>query len=274
MNPLSDHQIHEARKRCCQYRLRILEISQKLPALHIAPAFSCLELVDAIYFELMRCKINQPIQETFILSKGHGAMAQYAVLEKLGVIPQSEMDLCCQVGGKYGGHPDYGLPGIEASTGSLGHGLPIAIGMALGDKEKSIKRNIYLVVGDGEIMEGSTWEGAMLAPGFGLSSLIMFVDSNGSIARGKLAETHPNHQNFEERFRSFGWETATVDGHDHHSITSAVFNRKGDRPFVAIAKTIKGKGVGFMENQPIWAFRSPNPQEYAIAVNELNQGLQ
>lgn len=272
MSPLSDHQIHEARKRCCEYRLRILEISQKLPALHIAPAFSCLELVDAIYFNLMGCKINQPIEETFILSKGHGAMAQYAVLEKLGIIPRSEMDLCCQVGGKYGGHPDYGLPGIEASTGSLGHGLPLAIGMALGNRDKGLQKNIYLVVSDGELMEGSTWEGAMIAPGFNLSSLIMFVDANGSISRGELANDHPNHRNFEERFQSFGWEAVTVDGHDHQSISSAVHNRKGDRPFVAVAKTVKGKGVSFMENKPIWAFRSPNPQEYEQAKKELNQG--
>lgn len=273
MNEKIDFDIEKAKQRCREYRLRILEISQKLSALHIAPAFSCLELIDTIYYGLMGSREFEPVPNTFILSKGHGAMAQYAVLERLGVISKEDMDQCCQLGAKYGGHPDYGLPGIEASTGSLGHGLPLAIGMAVGDRERGVQKNIFLVVSDGELMEGSTWEGAMVAPGFNLNSLIMFVDANGSISRGELSIAHPNHRNFEERFRSFGWEAVTVDGHDAQSIISAVASRKGDRPFVVIAKTVKGKGVSFMENKPIWAFRSPNPQEYQQAQKELNEGV-
>jgi len=256
-----------AKARCRGLRRRILAVSQKLPALHVGPAFSCLELVDAIYRHLMRLDTDYP--DTFILSKGHGGMAQFAVLEELGVLSKEDLDFTCQSGGRLGGHPDYGLPGVEASTGSLGHGLPIALGMALADRERKQDRIIYVVMSDGELQEGSNWEAFLLAPSLGITSVIAFIDSNGFNARAPLKENHPNIYPLSDKFRAFGWEATEIDGHNHTEIINAVHGRQRDRPLVVIANTIKGKGVSFMENKAIWAYRSPNLEEYELALTEL-----
>ena len=259
-----------ARLRCTRMRKRILAVSQRLGALHIAPAFSCLELVDTIYFGLMRRNADGSSPDTFILSKGHGVMAQFAVLAEMGVISQEELDKCCQLGGRLGGHPDYGLPGIEASTGSLGHGLPIALGMALGDKVNHEERIIYIVMSDGELQEGSVWESLLLAPSQGLRNIVAFVDLNDFQSRGQTSKIHPNFYPMAPKTRAFGWETAEVDGHDATAIRDAVLARSGNAPLMVLAKTTKGKGVSYMENQPIWHYRSPNPEEYQQALKELD----
>jgi transketolase len=246
-----------------------LAISQKLPALHVAPAFSCLELVDSVYFHLMRREGLHP--DTFILSKGHGAMAQFVVLEELAVLSSEDLEKCCQAGGRLGGHPDYGVPGIEASTGSLGHGLPIALGMAAGDRESKQERIIYLVMSDGELQEGSCWESFLLAPSLGLKNIVAFIDYNDFISRGRLSQNHPNFHPLVEKVRAFGWDVLEVDGHDHAAIVEAVQGRSRKSPAAVVARTIKGKGVSFMENQAIWAFRSPTPEEYQIALAELKE---
>ena len=167
-----------ARARCLGFRKRILEISQTVPALHIAPAFSCIELVDAAYFGLMKRTGNRETDDTFILSKGHGSLAQYVVLEKLGVIQKELLDNYSKPGWPLATHPDYGNPGIEASTGSLGHGLGLAVGMAYADKLQKKNRCIYLVMSDGELMEGSVWEALMVAPSFGIRNIVAMVDLN------------------------------------------------------------------------------------------------
>lgn len=251
-------------------RRRILEISQKLTALHIAPAFSCLEIVDTIYFSLMRRTAAHSAPDTFILSKGHGAMAQFAALEELGVLTKQDLDTCCQLGGRLGGHPDYGLPGIEASTGSLGHGLPMALGIALANAELGIRSTVYVLISDGELMEGSTWEAVLLAPTLRVQDLVLFVDLNDYISRGQTSVHHPNIYPVAQKFEAFGWQTHTVDGHDSAALYEAANERIPARPVAVVAKTTKGKGVSYMENQPIWHFRSPNPQEYQQALAELN----
>lgn len=167
-----------SRHRCVRMRKRILEMSQSVSALHIGGSFSCLEIVDAVYFDLMRDGKDGEEPDTFILSKGHGSLAQYAVLEELGVMTREDLDGYCKPGGRLGTHPDYGLPGIEASTGSLGHGLPMALGMALADRAMGIRRTVYVVMSDGELQEGSVWESMMLAPSFGLTDIVALVDLN------------------------------------------------------------------------------------------------
>lgn len=258
-----------ARQRCKKMRKRILDVSQKLGALHIAPAFSCLELVDTIYHGLMRRDGKGHSPDTFILSKGHGAMAQFAVLEELGVLTHEDLEKCCQLGGRLGGHPDYGLPGVEASTGSLGHGLPIALGMALADKVNHVDRTIYVLMSDGELQEGSVWESLLLAPSQGLKNLVAFVDLNDFQSRGRTSQIHPNFYPVATKTSAFGWETVELDGHDPQAIHDAVAKRSGNASMMVIAKTTKGKGVSYMENQPIWHYRSPNPQEYQQALKEL-----
>ncbi len=261
-----------ARQRCLRMRRRVIGLSQKVGALHIAPAFSCLEIVDTIYFGMMRRGDRVENPDTFILSKGHGAVAQYAVLEELGVLSQEDMDHFCTPGGRLGGHPDYGVPGIEASTGSLGHGLGIAVGMAIADKVFEISRRIYVVLSDGELQEGATWEAILFAPNLHLSNLIVFVDLNDFQTLGQTSQTHPNFYPVLEKIQAFGWEVIEVDGHNPKQILDVCAQRKGLSPFMVIGRTTKGKGVSYMENQAIWHYRSPSPEEYKVAMRELEAG--
>ena len=261
--------ITAARERCRRFRLRILELSQGVSAVHIAPAFSCLELVDAIYFHLMRRNGDGSIRDTFLLSKGHGSAAQYVALEELGILSRADLAGFCKPGGKLGTHPDHGIPGIEAATGSLGHGLPITVGMALADKLQGLDRVVHVVLSDGELQEGSVWEAMMLAPTLRLSNLIAYVDLNDFQTLGQTSRVHPNFYPVLEKIRAFGWEAAEVDGHDHEAIIDAVQARKWDSPFMLIGRTVKGKGVSYMENVPIWHYRSPSPAEYQVALREL-----
>jgi transketolase len=262
-----------SRDRCRQFRRRILDLSQNVSALHIAPAFSCMEILDTIYFGLMRGDEGNANRDTFILSKGHGAMAQYVILEELGIIRKADLDDYCQPHGHVGAHPDYGLPGIEASTGSLGHGLPMALGICLANREFGLTSTVYMVMSDGELMEGSTWEAVLAAPNVGVKDLVVFVDFNGFVSATPISVRHPNILPVEPKFEAFGWDTRTVDGHDQGAIYEAARTKHPDRPLAVVAKTTKGKGVSYMENQGIWHYRSPSAAEYRQAINELGYSL-
>jgi transketolase len=258
-----------SRERCVRFRKRILEMSQSVTALHIGGSFSCLEIVDTIYFGLMRRGEDGAQPDTFILSKGHGSLAQYVALEELGVLTRDDLDKYCKPGGQLGTHPDYGVPGIEASTGSLGHGLGMALGMAIADKVLGADRIIYVVMSDGELQEGSVWEVMMLAPSLGVTNIVAFVDLNNLQSLGHTNESHPNFYPVVDKVRAFGWETVEVDGHDQQAIFEVVTARRGRAPMMVIAKTVKGKGVSYMEDVPIWHYRSPSPEEYQQALDEL-----
>jgi transketolase len=258
--------------RCKKYRKRILDISQQVQALHIGSAFSCTEIVDAIYHELMTYKEGS-YSDTFLMSKGHGCMIQYVILESLGVLKKMDLDNYCKPGGILGCHPDYGNPGIAASTGALGHGLSMALGMAYAEKSLNSNANIYCVLSDGEVQEGSTWEATLMASSLGVNNLIAFIDNNNFQSLGKTSETHPSFYPVVEKYLAFGWESVEVDGHNTQAIISAVKNRSHKKPLMVNCKTIKGKGISFMENIPLWHYRSPSIEEYKLALNELNQGL-
>lgn len=258
-----------ARQRCLGYRRRILDISQQVTALHVAPAFSCLEIVDSVYHELMVREADNNSRDTFLMSKGHGCVAQYVILEDLGVLSKTDIDLYCKPEGRLGAHPDHGVPGIEASTGSLGHGLGMAVGMAHADRQNGDDRAIYVVLGDGEMQEGSIWEAIMMAANLKLNKLVVFADVNDFQGLGRTSETHPFFYPVPEKALAFGWDTAEVNGHDHQAIYDAVINRRRDRPMLVVCRTIKGRGVSYMENVPIWHYRSPNPQEYKQAIEAL-----
>lgn len=261
----------EARRRCLGFRRRILDLSQKVSAMHIAPAFSCLELIDAIYFGLMRRDTKGKPADTFVLSKGHGCMSQYVILEKLGIIPASELEHYCTPASSLGGHPDYGTPGIEASTGSLGHGLGIALGLARGDKIQKSDRQVFALIGDGEMQEGSIWEALMMAPNLGLDNLVAFLDLNDYQGLGRTSEIHPSFYPVADKVAAFGWEVVEVNGHNAAEIVDRVISRSGGKPLFVIGRTVKGKGVSYMENVPIWHYRSPNPEEYKLAIGELQE---
>ena len=272
VDPLNSPDAFDAaasQRRCLRYRRRILDISQQVSALHMGGAFSAVELVDCIYHGLMRRHPDGTSADTFLMSKGHGCLAQYVVLEDMGVLRREDLDLYCKPGGRLGCHPDYGVPGIEASTGSLGHGMGLAVGMAYADKCLGDDRRIFIVISDGELQEGSTWENMMMAANLGVDRVIGFLDHNGSQSFGHTRETHPKFYPIREKIEAFGWECAEVDGHDVSAIHRAVSQRAGGRPFMLLANTVKGRGVSFMEHQPIWHYRSPNPKEYLDAIAEV-----
>lgn len=267
----NDFDTTSARRRCLGYRRRILEISQQVSALHIAPAFSCLEIVDCIYWGLIRQDAQGNALDTFVMSKGHGCMSQYVVLEDRGVLSKADLDGYCRADGRLGAHPDYGLPGIEASTGSLGHGMALATGMAYADRIRGVDRCVYVVCSDGEFQEGSTWEAMMMAANLRVSNLVAFIDHNGFQSFGRTTETHPSFYPIAEKARAFGWKVAEVNGHDAGALYRAAIDRAPDRPLLVVANTVKGRGVSYMENVPLWHYRSPNKTEFQTALNELKE---
>jgi transketolase len=258
-----------ARRRCLQYRRRILEVSQQVTALHVAPAFSCTEIVDVVFHGLMRWDKLRYSPDVFLMSKGHGCLIQYVILEELGILPRNDLDMYCKPGGRLGAHPDYGTPGIAASTGSLGHGMGIATGMAYAEQLQQRDGRVYLVLSDGECQEGSTWEGAMMAANLKLGNLTAFIDFNDFGGLERMSEGHPAFYPLAEKFASFGWDVEEVNGHAADEIFSAAHRGGGERPLAVICNTVKGKGVSYMENVPIWHYRSPNAEEYARALKEL-----
>jgi len=260
--------------RCRRYRRRILEISQQVDAAHVAPAFSCIEIVDALYHEVMRP------QDIFIMSKGHGCLAQYVVLEDREWPTRSReskherlLDRYC-AGGKLGAHPDRNRAlGIHASTGSLGHGLGIAAGQALAEKMQNTDARVYVLLSDGECQEGSTWEAAMVAANLGLGNLVALVDYNDFTGMDRMSAKHPALAPLAAKFSAFAWDVpvSIVDGHQSHEIVGSIRMAEwyGARPGAIVFRTIKGKGVSFIENDPIWHYRSPSPEEYQAALEEL-----
>jgi len=245
----------------------------QLQALHIGSAFSCTEIVDVIFNALMRPERDSQSRDRFVMSKGHGCMIQYVILEEMGVLSRKDLDLYCQAGGMLGCHPDYGTPGIEASTGSLGHGLSMALGMAYAAKVEGDGSLVYCVLSDGEVQEGSTWEATMMASSLGVHNLIAFIDNNDFQSLGRTSETHPSFYPVIDKFEAFGWEAVEVDGHDPTAIFDAVAGRAGDRPFLVNCRTTKGKGVSYMENVPIWHYRSPSKEEFEQALAEIEEAV-
>lgn len=255
----------ESEARCRRYRRRILEISQKVSALHIAPAFSCLEIVDTIYHDLL----TGP-NDVFLMSKGHGVMAQYVVLEDIGVLPKEELERYATPSGSLGAHPDRGNPGIVASTGSLGHGLSLAVGMAYAEHLKRSKARVFVLLSDGECQEGSTWEAMMMAANLKLANLIAFVDSNNQGGLVRMSDGFPAFAPLHEKVRTFGWDCVRVWGHGRESILYPLQQPfEPQKPRLLECQTVKGQGVSFMQDQAIWHYRSPNPEEYAKAMEEL-----
>ncbi len=254
-----------ARQRCRRYRRRILDISQQVTALHIAPAFSCTEITDAIYNGLMR----GADRDVFLMSKGHGCMIQYVILEELGMLSRADLDSYCKPDGQLGAHPDHETPGVAASTGSLGHGLGLAIGQAYAEKLKETDVTFYCLLSDGEFQEGSTWEAMMMAANLKLENLVAFMDYNDFGGLERMSDGHKAFYPLVEKALAFGWEAVEVDGHDGEAIVNAVTARTGGRPLIVVCRTTKGKGVSYMENVPIWHYRSPNKDEYLRGLDEL-----
>jgi transketolase len=256
-------------ERCRAYRKRILDVSQQVTALHVAPAYSCIEITDLIYGNLMRREPNGEYRDVFLMSKGHGCMVQYVILEEQGILSRKDLDEYCKPNGRLGAHPDYETPGISASTGSLGHGLGMATGQAYAEKLKGSDIRIYCLLSDGEFQEGSTWEAMMMAANLKLDNLIAFMDYNDFGGLEHMSDGHPAFYPLVPKAEAFGWESVEVDGHNEEAMREAVIGRRGGRPLLVVCRTVKGKGISYMENAAIWHYRSPNKEEYQQGLKEL-----
>ncbi len=240
---------------------------------HLGSAFSVTEILAVLYFGgVLKYRSKEPwwdARDKLILSKGHASVALYAVLAMAGYFPQEELTSYNQPGTRLGGHPKiHEVPGVEASTGSLGHGLSFGIGNAYAIKADRQDSHVYVILGDGECQEGSVWEGALSAPALGLDNLTVIIDHNKLQAMDQLEHIVPMDA-FAEKWRTFGWHVVEVDGHDTEKLRDAFLLRVQGKPVVVIAHTIKGKGVSFMENIPIWHYRMPDERELTIVMQEL-----
>lgn len=245
---------------------------------HMGAAFSMTDIITTLYFgNILKYDAKNPFWEgrdRFILSKGHACYALYAVLARAGYFDEKELMTVGKPGSKFGGHPKiYEIPGVEASTGALGHGLSFAMGMALAHKVDGKQNHFYVVLGDGECQEGSIWEGALSAPTLELDNLTVIVDHNKLQAMDNM-ENIVKMQPFAEKWKSFGWNVIEIDGHNIEEIQKALTAREKNKPTVIIAHTIKGKGVSFMEGVPIWHYRMPNEDELPILMNDLGLTLE
>lgn len=240
---------------------------------HIAPAFSIAEIISVLYFGgVLKYKSDIPDwneRDYFILSKGHGVLALYATLNMAGFFKDEVLDDFCRPGGSIGSLAVKGsVPGIEASTGSLGHGLSYAIGIALANKYDGSDQRTYVLLGDGECQEGSVWEGFLSAIHHQLSNLVIIIDNNGLQAMDSI-ENIMSFDKFSGKLKSLGFDVDDIDGHNIREIISSLKKVDSNRPHVIVAHTIKGKGISFMENRPIWHYRIPNEKEMPIALKEL-----
>lgn len=241
---------------------------------HMGASFSMADIITVLYFDnILKYDVTDPDWEDrdkFILSKGHACYALYAVLAKAGYFSEEELWHVGKPGSKFGGHPKMrDIPGVEASTGALGHGLSFAIGIAYSNKMDHRDSHVYVVLGDGECQEGSIWEGALSAPTLELDNLTVIVDYNKLQAMDDL-ENIVRMKPFADKWRAFGWNVVEIDGHNYAEIREALLIRQKQRPTLIVANTIKGKGVSFMENVPIWHYRMPNEEELQILFRDLN----
>ena len=215
-------------------------------------------------------------RDRLVLSKGHTCPALYAVLAQKGFFDREELKKFRHLGAMLQGHPDMkGTPGVDMSTGSLGQGISAAVGMALAAKTQGASWRVFAVLGDGELQEGQVWEAAMFAAHHKLDNLIAVVDNNGLQIDGNVSDVCSVYP-IDEKFRAFGWEVFTADGHDFESLDAAFSAARQvvGKPCVIAQKSVKGKGVSFMENQVGWHGKAPNADEYAIAMKELTENLE
>jgi len=257
-------------------RLRIIDNSYRSHTPHLASCLSCVDILIAAYFATLRIDPTRPTdvdRDRFILSKGHGAPALFQVLAARGYYPEAMLETYGEDGGVFAEHPPTPghLPGIEAATGSLGHGLPIGLGMALAGRIAKRNYNVIALLSDGECNEGSVWEAAMLAAAQKVERLAVVIDFNKWQATGRSQEIMALDP-LADKWRAFGWNACEVDGHDMGALVgllSKVPDGSG-KPVAIIAHTVKGKGVSFMEDDNNWHYRTPTADEVALAAKELD----
>lgn len=235
---------------------RIIDISYKKKEGHIGSSLSILDILYVLYDKILQNKHH------FILSKGHASLGLYTILEHFNLL-DGDLETFCDFNSNLGGHPSNKIKNVVASTGSLGHGLPIGVGMAMGEKIKNSDKKIFVIIGDGESNEGTIWESALIASNHKLNNLYCIMDYNHSNDRSLLLD------DVIEKFKSFNWECLSVDGHDKDEILNALRFESQNKPIFILANTIKGKGCEIMENNHAWHHKSPNDEEYKNILNKL-----
>ncbi|HEY6496401.1 MAG TPA: transketolase [Trebonia sp.] len=268
------HGLDDLAERATFIRLETLRLARIAGAGHYSGTFSCAELLAALYYRELRVNPADPgwpDRDRFVLSKGHAAIGLYPVLADLGYFDPAELDGYTRLGSPYGDHPDMRkVRGADFSSGSLGHGLSVGVGMALGGRLAGRDFRTYVMVGDGELAEGQVWEAAMAASHFRLGRLVCIVDRNQLCLDGRTEDVM-GVEPLDERFASFGWQVQRIDGHDLKAILGA-FDRLDDssgKPHVIIADTVKGKGVARMELDLDWHVGILSPEDHAAVEAEL-----
>ena len=245
---------------------------------HIGGSLSAMDILTELYFEEMRidpAAPRAPGRDRFVLSKGHCTPALYSILALRGYFPEKDLELFRSIKGHMSGHPDMAhVPGVDMSTGSLGQGISAAVGMAIAGKLDGAPYRVYALLGDGEVEEGEVWEAAMSAAKYGLDNLCAIVDVNGLQIDGRTADVMPS-EPLDRKFAAFNWHAIRVDGHDLDALRAAFAEARQvkGQPTVLIAKTVKGKGVSFMENDAGWHGKAPNAEQYEKAMAELDAAV-
>jgi len=255
-------------------RINILTMTHSAQVSHVGSALSVVDILAAIYSRSSAPTpetVSSPTREIIILSKGHAAAALYSILSELGFFPSAWLETYSGDSAHLGGHvTSKNVPGVELSTGSLGHGLPYGVGIAISRKQSDIESPVIIVISDGECNEGTTWESALIANRFKLKNLIVIIDRNRIQSLDFTENTMPL-EPLGDKWRSFGWDVSEVDGHSIEEIQSAISMRQTCK--VIIANTTKGKGVAFMENSVKWHYKSPDDSELEMAINEVKRNL-
>jgi len=278
MDVMSQDEVVELRRRSTRIRLRDLRMVYEAGLGHIGGEFSAIDILTTLYFGVLRIdprRPQDPDRDRFVLSKGHSAAALYVTLAEAGFFDPDELSTFQAPLSRLGGHPDRTkLPGVETNTGPLGHGLPVAVGIALSAKLDRADRRTFVLTGDGELQEGSMWEAAMAAGHFGLDGLTVIVDRNG-LQQGDRTESTMRLEPLADKWRAFGWHVREVDGHDHAQLLATLRSTPFEpgRPSCVIARTHKGHGVSFISDQVAWHHHVPTPDEYQRAVAELQAQL-
>ncbi len=258
-----------------QIRLRDLQAVFEAGAGHIGGEMSAIDILTALYFRVLRIWPDQPKhpdRDRFVLSKGHVALALYVTLAKRGFIPEEEISTFLKPHSRLNGHPNCNkVPGVETNTGPLGHGLPVAVGMAKAAKLTGARYHTYVMTGDGEMQEGSNWEAIASAAQFSLDNLTLIIDHNRFQQGASLKDTN-NLAPFPAKLSAFGWDVTEINGNVMDEIVPAL-EKRGERPHCIVAHTNKGHGISFMQDTVDWHHKVPNAEQYKIAVAELSEAL-
>ncbi|GFE87745.1 transketolase [Steroidobacter agaridevorans] len=259
-----------------EYRKDVLRIISHAGAGHTGGSLSSIDILNVLYNRVMRispARFDQPDRDRYIQSKGHCVEALYVVLADLGFFPRSQLTTLCEYGSHFIGHPTRKVPGVEHNTGALGHGLAFGVGLALGLRHDDLRNRVFVLLGDGELAEGSVWEAAMAAAHYELDQLVAIVDRNRLQITGPTKDVLSS-EPLESKFGAFGWHVRTVDGHNVAALTNALtVPPPQGKPMVLLADTIKGKGVSFMEGVLKWHHGVPDVDEYRRAMEELGAAL-